>query len=869
MAATAEVTGWTYWIVPHTHWDREWYLTVEDFQVKLGQTLDEIVDVVGWEPAFRFTLDGQSVLLEDYRAIRGGHWPRLARLIAEGQVTVGPSYVLGDEFLMGQEALVRNLLIGRETCWDLGVRPAALGYVPDTFGHVNQLPQILAGFGLDNALFTRGQGDEEPSLGAVFRWRAPDGTSVLAIPQLDGYMSGRRLGHEKGKPPGPLEERTRRALDRLTALTEKHRARLELSELRDVLICAGGDHVPIQRDLPSIIRRAAAEAPEHHFLIATFEDYVAELRSLTSELPEYEGELLGARSWHVLRGVNSTRMWIKQANEECERELLTAEALATLAMAAGCQPYPSGELRLAWRELLKNHPHDSICGCSVDEVHEAMEPRFDRVARTARRVQQIALAALADAAPDWLQAAPGPIIVVGSSGAFSLANPLPWRRRRLLEMRLPADSRGVPSALVDERGGRVPVQHLGDGTAVALAEVDGFAGTTLRLVPDDEEPAPPAQGESAIENDVYRVVAHADGSLAVTHLPTGATVDGVHVLEDCGDRGDEYTFCGVHDRSWTSRGGDAEVRVTEHGPAVSELEVSLVARLPKRLAEGRDSRTEERVDCPIRTRVRIAAGVDRVEFTTVVENLAEDHRLRVGFPAGDTATALAEAPYALVERPARRVPQSDWMEEPPATEHMLGAVKAGPTTVLARGLPEYELDAAEGGSLVWLTLLRCVGWLNRDDLPIRGHAGPSVATPGAQCLGRHRFEYAMTLADLRGSAIVRASQDYRFGFVAGPPGIDMGRPIGVRGGACFGALKGADDGEGAVLRLYNPGAEPVPIDVEGTFDLASPSRLDETVAEAIAVGRTELRPGEIVTLRLLGRLEQIERTPQRGEPWSV
>jgi mannosylglycerate hydrolase len=167
-------------------------------------------------------------------------------------------------------------------------------------------------------------------------------------------------------------------------------------------------------------------------------------------------------------------------------------------------------------------------------------------------------------------------------------------------------------------------------------------------------------------------------------------------------------------------------------------------------------------------------------------------------------------------------------------------------------------------SHLWLTLLRCVGWLSRDDLATReGHAGPAVATPGAQCPGVHRFEYALSLAPLEGCALVRAAQDYRFPFVAGPPGAELRSPLLVHGDACFATLKGAEDGEGTVLRLYNPGREPAHARVEGPFDVAAPARLDESVSEPVDLGDSSMEPGKILTLRLLPRARHM------GEPGPV
>src|SRR5512144_1938135 len=188
---------WRFHVVPHTHWDREWYLPLEPFRIRLADTIDEVVDVLERDPRMCFTLDGQSVLLDDYREYRPDDrsQERLRALLAGDRLSVGPAYVQPDEFCVGSESLVRNLLIGMAVCRRYGGEPAPIGYAPDAFGHVAQMPQILRGFGLDHFIFTRGHGDEAEGV-AIFWWDGPDGSRVLAIPQAGTYGSASSLGME-------------------------------------------------------------------------------------------------------------------------------------------------------------------------------------------------------------------------------------------------------------------------------------------------------------------------------------------------------------------------------------------------------------------------------------------------------------------------------------------------------------------------------------------------------------------------------------------------------------------------------------------------------------------------------------------------
>jgi alpha-mannosidase len=252
---------------------------------------------------------------------------------------------------------------------------------------------------------------------------------------------------------------------------------------------------------------------------------------------------------------------------------------------------------------------------------------------------------------------------------------------------------------------------------------------------------------------------------------------------------------------------------------------------------------------PVRTVARVAAGSERVELATTVENAREDHRLRVHFPlaAADEEEVRAEGQFDVVRRPLRpREPRAPWVEPPDPTAHTLGAVALGPLTLLTKGLPEYEA----GPDGLRLTLLRCVGTISQPaGLPTRPlAAGPPVPTPDGQCAGRHVFEYALRFdADrLTDAALVRAAQDYRTDFLGVAASLDA--PLRIDGDVVFSALKGAEDGDGLVLRLFNPNATPEQV-VVTTAARLSRLRLDEEDEQALD-GTLEVRPGEIATLRL-------------------
>ena len=799
-----------FYVVPHTHWDREWYRPFEYFRLRLGHVVDGVIDVLERDPAFtRFTLDGQAVVLEDYLDVRPENEGRLRRLLGEGRIEVGPSYILPDEFLVGGEPLVRNLLIGRAVCERFGAEPSPVGYLPDSFGHPLQLPQILVGFGIESFIFSRGLGEELDHTGVVFRWRAPDGSQVLALQQLPEYGNF--------AAPADVED----AENRIRHIVGRFGDALERAGVDDVLLCNGTDHLPVMPEMPEMCSELERRFPGSRFVIAGYADYVAAVGA--PDVPVWSGELVGGRLHNILRGVNSARLYVKQANERAEQRLLAAETLCGLRHLRDGW-LPGSDLRLAWRDLLRCHPHDTICGCSCDEVHRDAMARYESLGRTISVLEERAV---------------GPLIIGSDDGRnVGVLNLLPYRRSCLVEM---------------------------PGAAPAMVEVEGFAARTVTMEAAGEHGAMPPTDDAAIESERFRVEAGDDGTLSITDKSRDRRFEGLHALEDEHDMGDLYNFCPAPGTgTWRSR--RATTRVLARGPVVFELEIVVEDERPAGLdAEARP--LESSVPLRVSTVVRLVQGLPRVEFRTTIENAARDHRLRIVFPVGAEADGVrAEGQFAVVRRPLGPPPsQSDWVEPPDPTAHTLGAVAAGALALIAKGLPEYELRAAGAGAEVCLTLLRCVGLISQPEgaIATRPHtAGPQLSTPEGQCLGRHECEYALiTDADhLDDVGLLRSSQDYRSPFLLAMPGLELAPGLELSGEVIFSCLKGAEDDDGLILRCFNPSDAPAGGRISGPVTV-SRARLDETGEEPVPDGRFELEPGQIGTFRLR-RASRVTAAPQ-------
>ncbi len=324
-------------VVPHTHWDREWYEPFEVFRARLVDVVDQVLELLLNDPNYpSFMLDGQAVVLEDYLAIRPERAESIRSLVGAGKLAIGPWYVLADEFLVSPEALIRNLARGRKVCAPYGGAMAD-AYTPDSFGHISQLPLLVAGFGLGAVVFERGVGDEGERIGGEFCWVAADGvTRSFAVHLLGTYSSAAGLGHADWDLRDPFDRD--RAVYQLRAAifgTED----LDLDELTGwlrtsfagvpggmaayatgdtLLLLNGSDHLFPQADLQAILDQVGPGLPEVDLRIGLLGDYLQDVRQPLDRLARFQGEFRSSRYHHCLYGVLSARMPIKQANDRAQ-----------------------------------------------------------------------------------------------------------------------------------------------------------------------------------------------------------------------------------------------------------------------------------------------------------------------------------------------------------------------------------------------------------------------------------------------------------------------------------------------------------------------------------------------------------------------
>lgn len=866
-------------IVSHTHWDREWYLPFQEYRHRMLKVVDKAIEVMTSNPRFRsFMLDCQASLVEDYLELRPERAGEVAQLVSSGRLVVGPLYTQPDEALVSPESLVRNFLIGMSVTKKLG-RVPKLGYLPDTFGHVAQLPQVLRGFGIDNFFFMRGLGDE---VGTELVWEAPDGSRVIAIYFAKGYGNAGRLGVEDRTPieiwEGPGGWKTvflRSYYETPSPRLEKARERVEelVRDLKPrsasgvVLLMNGGDHQPIQESIVEVIEYLNSVSKDLVLVHGTLEEYLDHVRPMVNELKVVRGELRGARSHYILSDVLSTRVYLKQLNYKAQLALERyAEPLSVIAMLEGLK-YPYGELLLAWKTLLKNQSHDSIYGSGSDPTHVDNESRYLQVIEIASSIAYDSLRYLASK--------------LGASGGglgVLVFNPLAWPRTGVVRVLVPESYvKDGGSLVVDVDGGSVETQVVEEGvfwepykTLVFIARdlpPLGLKTFKLKRAPASDLSRVVEDGGLVIENEYLRVEADPGrgGALRVLDKSNGLVYDGLNVFVDEGDAGDEYNYSPPEegDAKVVSSSFKASVRRVV-GPVFSKLVISLELEVPEKL--GVRGRASKKVRLPVTTEVVLYNGVKRVDVRVSLRNTALDHRLRARFPTRVRSDRVwANSHFYVCERRVRRLEEMEGWVEKPVNDPMLGWVSVSDEnrglTIAARGLYEYEARVENGQLTIYMTLFRSVGWLSKNNLKTRrGHAGPPIETPGAQCLRDMVFEYSIIphKGDWLSSKSYKEAEEYLT-----PPLSVLHDNLNPTSKSYVSisndkllvtALKKTEEGDRIVLRAYNITNEEQEATVRLGFRVgeAWEARLDEEVVKKLNVNgsavQVTLQPNKISTI---------------------
>ncbi len=781
-------------IVPHTHWDREWYEPFQTFRLRLVKLIDGLLELLESDPSYsRFLLDGQMAVIDDYLEVRPENESRIRALAAAGRLSMGPWYILMDEFLVSGETIIRNLQSGMARGAAFG-GVAEIGYLPDMFGHIGQMPQILALAGFEHAVVWRGVPSVIDKSG--FWWEAPDGSTVRAEYLIVGYGNGAAI-------PDDAKALVRRIAD--------HEKEIGSFLIDGLLFMNGTDHQEPQPWLGPVVAEANAIQDDYALEVTALADYLA--GTPTEGLARWKGELRSGARANVLMGVASNRVDVKREAAGAERALeRRAEPFSALYLPA--QKWPGSLLDVAWKEMVRNAAHDSVCACSVDEVVDAVLSRYAEARRIGDGLADQALLALARSLSDA-----GPTVVNPSARARSglvemvvAGDEVPPETQALAEE---AGAFGIPRGLgaltldantvktilgmlpagsqidahtwiqgvaveEDETGIEITISFGSEERFdVPLASIKQDLYTRLGARPDsvvrikiDQPPirrvlarvadvpgfgwcrCTPAvlaypvsvgEGERAGGEGESGVVVLGNGLVTVAIDPGSGTfaldgIEGFGRLVDGGDHGDSYNYSPPLTDKLVDTPDSVSIVVVDRGPVRATAVITARYRWPEYVDGNSRCRTGEKT-VELSTTVEVRADEKIVRVVSRFVNPSRDHRLRVHLPLPEPADhSEAECAFAVVRRPLVAEGRPDEFGLPTFPSRRF--VSAGGLTVAHEGLLEYELidiDAVAGGSAraLALTLLRSTGMLSRLGMAYRPlPAGPLTAVAGLQLQGR-------------------------------------------------------------------------------------------------------------------------------------
>jgi len=754
-----------------THWDREWYLPFQAFRQRMVGFFDRILEGFA-SGALKgpLTLDGQCIPVEDYLEVRPERREEFLDHVRNGLIRLGPWYVMPDEFLVSGESLIRNLRLGRSLAREYGGNPSDVGFLCDMFGHTGQMPQIFAGFGIRSGFLWRGTNNFDVR---HLRWQGADGSELLCYRR--NYCDFSFQVRRAGEPATALTPEA--GLGHLKSYVEAESA---ATALDPVLLFDGGDHQAWDESIyPAILAYRSEAQPDgivHSDLDGYFEAILKDERTvptvLIGELREPSRHTPPDDDQWVIPGCLASRVWIKQQNAACEH-LLTAWAEPFSVFAGAEGNGWDGFLNVAWRWLLQNHPHDSMGGCSIDQVHEDMRYRFSQSHQIAENVTREATGRIAAQVGEPLDDGSVrcvlfnalPVVLKNEVVEIDLPIPVGWKEHaeahnfdfqpnfRLFN----EDGKEIPwTKVAQKRNQERPLlrpskfpQLLKVHVIRVVIQVDlpacGYVTLTARENREPLQVRHPrtlgiATDDRTLDNGVLRVEVLSSGEVAVTDLRSGQIYRRLLGIEDSGDVGDGWCHAApFQDELYSSVAASSQVALTVNTGLSARLRIAQKLEIPTAFDYSEGRRSEERTTLTVEHHLTLRQGAEYVEVETRIENTAQDHRMRVLFPshAKEASHWLADAAFDVVERPislrkdnhlyreleVETKPMQTWMAVHDSNHGLAVVTEGGLLEGTVRDLPERPLA---------LTLFRST----KRTVFTEGE-------PGGQLLGPLKFKYAI------------------------------------------------------------------------------------------------------------------------------
>ena len=762
-------------VVPHSHWDREWYFTTSRSKVYLMKDLKDVLDTLESNPDFKyFMVDAQGSLLDDYIKWMPQDKDRITKLVKEKKLVIGPWYTQTDQLVISGESIVRNMYYGMKRCETFGGY-MNVGYVPDSFGQSGNMPQIYKEFGIDDTLFWRGVSDDMVNH-TDYNWRGDDGSVVFTTQIPFGYYIGGNIPED----PKQSEEFWQKEC------FEKAGGR---SATKHIYFPNGFDQAPIRTNLPEIIKERNEKDPENEYVISCIEDYIKDVKSENPELEEVSGELVIAKHMRIHKSIFSSRSDLKVMNTQIQNYVTNVmEPLLTLSYNLG-NDYPHEAVGEIWKLLFENAAHDSIGSCISDTANEDVYVRYKQVRDIAVNLVELHSRLIATSVKN------------DAEMTFTLINTLPQKRNDTVVVKTYIP--GGNFAILDEKGNKV------DYTVIESRDLTDYVlSQTIKLDPSRKFYVPskvleatiaiktndvPAFGyvqytldtkgnsaknlekKNTLENEFYAINVEEDGSLTITDKENNVTYKNQGVLVENGDDGDSFNYSPPRkDLEVFSNKSECSVEVSGsdiYDQAVIKFNMVVPKDLEER-AEGKVS-----VNLPITMTVALRKDSKVIDFNVHVDNKGLSHRLCVLFDSQIVSSFnYADEQFGSIKRPNYYEKemklymasaenktekkagvqelanwandQSTWQEPPISIEPTQSYVsltdgKQG-IAVIPQGVREYEvLD----DHMIRLTLFRTYGFMGKENLiyrPGRASGERIIETPAAQLLKEMDFAFGFT-----------------------------------------------------------------------------------------------------------------------------
>ena len=747
-------------VVPHTHWDREWYFTTSKSKVYLMKDMKEILDVLSTDKNLKyFILDGQASLIDDYLNWCPEDTDKIKELVTNGKLIIGPWYTQTDQMAISGESIVRNMFYGIELCKKLGGY-MNIGYMPDSFGQSGQMPQIYRQFGIDSSVFWRGISDHMTEK-TEFIWEGSDGSKVFAVNLPYGYYCGLSLPENPKDIASTIHEL-------LNKLKEK-------ATTKNILLPNGADQAPIRKNLVSLLKEYNTLDPNFEYSIDSFEGYINSVKKENSVLETLKGEFTKAKHMRIHKSIFSSRSDLKVMNTKLENYVTNVlEPILTISHSLGNE-YPHNVVKEVWKLMFENSAHDSAGACNSDETNSNISNRSKTAFDLAQSLVELHMRLISEE-----------ITLPNSSGfTFGLYNPLPLEANSVLEFEAFIPDKAFE--IKDTNGNSIPYiiknkvlytefiksQHANLDSSMQTYFPDNIYKCTIIIdafkIPsmgythiyfdfskNGEEAL--TCGDNFIENSNYKITANSNGTITILDKISSEKYENQMIFEDNGDDGDSYNYSPPIDDMYINSIGTVVDRSVNKSSFYEELNLTLNLKLPKNLEERKSKKLT--TNLTIKTSIILNKNEDIIRFKVNVNNNALSHRLRVLFNTKIASKfSIADQPFGAIKRSTKLEELGYWEEEnwdemPISIEPMESTVtlanKKSGFSLITNGVKEYEIIGEKYDTIAY-TLFRAYGQLGKSDLvyrPGRPSGGNDlIKTPDAQLQKSMDFEFALYIFD--------------------------------------------------------------------------------------------------------------------------